>query len=173
MKKALVIFTVSITLIIAGAFMSIAEISAWSLNYDDTKFEKSDFYTIKVDVDISDYDRISIAKYDRLLNDLLVISDVKYNIEAKQDSNIITLELEYYSKIGECNLHFNSIYHSASYLEVYPTCGINQTSIIDVLRFLNSDDFKTMMRNKQIPVKLKSLVISINPLDQAKIIRSR
>lgn len=172
MKKALIIFTISITLVIVGTIMTISEISTWGDNYNETNYAESELYLKKLELDINEYEQITFVDNLGFLDDLFIIEELKYNVDAKQEVNKLTLQLTYYSKLGECDLKFNDFYAS-DYLEIYPQCGISQWSTFDVLRFLNSEDFKSMMKNKQIPLKFKELQININPNDQDKIINSR
>lgn len=110
MKKAIIIFSVGLSLIIMGSFITISELSKW--NKTEETFEKSG-YKVKetsTTIDISDYQDNSItthAKFGRNM-DFKFYSELgtRFVIDENQPEGSLEYKLKYYPEFGICEIDY-------------------------------------------------------------------
>lgn len=111
MKKAIIIFSLGLFLIIGGGLITLTELSAWNSN--EQTFEDEGYATKSksINVNIDKYEESSISEH-ITFEDLSGYSlysgftelKTKYKVDNNQPKGILKYELIYYPRFGECDL---------------------------------------------------------------------
>lgn len=198
MKKALIIISLALTLIITGSLITASELSKW--NSSEKTFEEIGYKTktISETIDISNYEKNSIVYHDDLYS--MFVSEKAFDVivSDKQEPNSLTYEIEYYPDFGECFIDFNDDFDNGYYNQYYRQHSnrnfrhnmhrrFDQSNAENVLglssrcytNFTNNKNFnmgmfnygvfKDVMKHKKFPSNIHQARIIINPKDKTKL----
>lgn len=187
MKKAIIIFSVGLSLIVIGGIKTASEVVQW--NKTDQTFEEAGIKSsnITTEVNIEKYSSLSLS--DNLYFNMYYSElDKKIIVDKNQEKGKLKQTIVYYPSFGECSVSNNAyiidrdgdkVYideetydgNSKVYLNVGTTCYNDFNMFLDILNPSdNYQTFKSVMKIKKLPTILKQVIFTVNPEDEAKII---
>ena len=188
MKKAIIIFSIGLSLIVVGGIKTASEVVQW--NKTDTTFEEAGLKSSNItsEVNIENYSSLSLSDnlyYSMYYSEL----DKKIIVDKNQEKGKLKQSVVYYPSFGECSISNNAYIidsdgdrifideetykgDSKVYLDVNVYCYNDFNIVMDILNPKeNYQTFKTVMKLKKLPTSVKQVVITINPEDEDKIIK--
>ena len=188
MKKAIIIFSIGLSLIVVGGIKTASEVTMW--NQTDKTFEEVGVKSVNKisEVNIEKYSNLSISEktyYSNYYPEL----EQKIIVDKNQEKGKLKQTVVYYPSFGECSISNNAYIidsdgdrifideetykgDSKVYLDVNVYCYNDFNIVMDILNPKeNYQTFKTVMKLKKLPTSVKQVVITINPEDEDKIIK--
>lgn len=186
MKKAIIVFSLSLSLIIIGGLLTASEFSKWNQTdktYLDYGYQTK---TSSVDVNIKDYKEASISLNSRYYYDNMSELEPKIVIDKDQEEGVLSQNIIYYPQLGHCDTNLDNYIIDDSndkvyidnkdlttekvYLEIDAYCRQDNFNPFRLSSQFSKEDFKVMMQLKRIPANIHQVVITINPNDENKLI---
>lgn len=188
MKRAIIVFSIGLSLIVVGGLKTASEISLW--NKTDKTFEEAGIASESVtsEISIENYANLSISD-NFFFNGYYPELAKKIIVDNNQEKGMLKQTIVYYPSFGRCTVENNAYIidsdgdrifineetyekESKIYLDVSVYCYNDIDMILSILNPKdNYDTFKKVMKLKKLPTNLKQVVITINPQDEDKIIK--
>lgn len=111
MKKAIIIFSLGLSLIIGGGFITLTELSTWNTNEQTFEDEGYSIKSKSINVNIDKYEESSISEHITFENPSgyslysgFTELNTIYKVDENQPVGSLKYEIAYYPRFGECDL---------------------------------------------------------------------